>query len=61
MLLESNRVPDAREIVAMIEAIKLAPNPQRRDRQIMKEVDIFLEEGGKYAPHHACFSVDELS
>lgn len=50
-LLGSRTVPDAKGLMCLIEAIKLAPYPQRQDRQIMKEVDIFLEEGGKYVPH----------
>ena len=55
MVMDSTTLPNAAGVMVLIEAIKLNPFPQRRDRQVMKEVDIFLEEGGKYVAHHAPF------
>ena len=55
MLLDSNTVPAANDLMRLIDAIKFAPHPRRQDRQVMKEVDIFLEEGGRCVPHPAVF------
>lgn len=41
MLFGSRTVPDAKGLMCLIEALKLAPYPQRQHRQIVKEMDIF--------------------